>query len=536
MIVAALISAALVVVGLRFLGAANAGIELTRAHVGPTPVTVYQPSIDAPPGGAPVVVIAHGFAGSQQLMTPFAVSLARDGYLAVTFDFYGHGRNLRPLGGDVTRVEGATRNLVEQTGDVVDYALALPAAGEGLAVLGHSMASDVVIRYALADPRVEATVAVSMFSPAVTATAPRNLLMITGGYEGFLRREALRAVGMTTDDPQEGVTSGSFADGSARRAAVVAGVEHVGVLYSAASMREAVDWLNGVFERDRQITEVDRRGGAIVLLLLGLVLLGWPLSGLLPTVANPPRGASPGWRVLLPAGLIPAIATPLLLWWFPPDFLSVLVGGYLAVHFGLYGLLTACTVWWLRRRRPIPAPSDESRPGTMANETSRTGPEGGVVSDGGLEPEPAGLARGLVATVLATAYVAGVMALAIDSYVTSFAVTTPRLPLMMAMLAGTLCYFLADEWLTRGVGAPRGARVYTRACFLLSLGLAVALSFEDLFFLLIIAAIILVYFLIYGLFSGWIYRATGHPAVGAIANAVAFAWALAVVFPMLSGT
>jgi dienelactone hydrolase len=292
MIVAALASAALVVAALRMLGAADADIEVTRARVGPTPVTLFQSSVDAPPGGAPVVVIAHGFAGSQQLMTPFAVSLARNGYLAVTFDFYGHGRNLRPLGGDVTRVEGATRNLVEQTGHVVDYALSQPAAGGGLAVLGHSMASDVVVRYALADPRVEATIAVSMFSPAVTATGPRNLLIISGGYEGFLRREALRAVAMTADDPQEGVTSGRFADGSARRAAVIPGVEHVGVLYSAGSMREAVAWLNRVFERDRQIAEVDRRGGAIVLLLLGIVLLAWPLSRLLPRVASPPRGAN----------------------------------------------------------------------------------------------------------------------------------------------------------------------------------------------------------------------------------------------------
>jgi hypothetical protein len=77
--------------------------------------------------------------------------------------------------------------------------------------------------------------------------------------------------------------------------------------------------------------------------------------------------------------------------------------------------------------------------------------------------------------------------------------------------------------------------VFTRACFLASLGLAVALSFEELFFLLIIAAVIVIYFVLYGLFSGWIYRATGHPAVGAVANAVAFAWALAAVFPLLSG-
>lgn len=45
---------------------------------------------------------------------------------------------------------------------------------------------------------------------------------------------------------------------------------------------------------------------------------------------------------------------------------------------------------------------------------------------------------------------------------------------------------------------------------------------------------IVLYFVVYGFFTKWICLATGHPAVGAIANAVAFAGAPAAVFPMLS--
>jgi hypothetical protein len=40
-------------------------------------------------------------------------------------------------------------------------------------------------------------------------------------------------------------------------------------------------------------------------------------------------------------------------------------------------------------------------------------------------------------------------------------------------------------------------------CFLFSLGIAVVLSFEDLFFLLIIVALIVIDFLVYDLFSKW---------------------------------
>lgn len=82
---------------------------------------------------------------------------------------------------------------------------------------------------------------------------------------------------------------------------------------------------------------------------------------------------------------------------------------------------------------------------------------------------------------------------------------------------------------------PRGAKLLTRLSFLLSLGLAVALSFDDLFFLLIIAVVIIAYFVVYGLIGRWVYRATGDPWVSALPSAVAFGWALAVVFPQMSG-
>lgn len=486
------------------LSAANAGIERHREQLGPTPVTVFR-SLDAPPEAAlPVVLIAHGFAGSQQLMQPFAVTLAKNGFLAVTFDFYGHGRNLERLGGDITTVDGATQQLLEQVGTVARYAMSLPDASGGLALLGHSMASDIVIRYALLDPRVDATVAVSMFSTAVTADAPGNLLVIVGGLEGFLQEEALRVLGLATDMPREGVTVGSFEDGSARRVVFADGVEHVGVLYSRESMREAVAWLDQVFGKSGN-GYVDSRGLPIVLLIAGTVLLAWPLSALLPRVSRPGQGTSPGWSRLLPAATIPAVVTPFLLWRFPADFLGVLVGGYLAVHFLVYGLVTAACLWWLRRST------------------------GRVISIG---TNPAALAA---ATLAATLYVAGVIALLLDTYVTSFAITPSRLPIFLAMLAGTLSYFLADEWLVRGAGIARGGHLFTRFCFLVSLAIAVALSFEELFFLLIIAAVIVIYFLVYGLFGSWIYRATGHPAVSAVANAVAFAWALAAVFPLLAG-
>jgi len=484
---------------------ADRGVRSRRLWIGPTPVTLFRTAETGPPDG-PLVVISHGFAGSQQLMRPFAVTLARAGYVAATFDYLGHGRNLEPLRGDVTEVEGATQRLLEQTRTVVDRLMERLNGERRLAVLGHSMASDIVIRYAQTDPRVEATVAVSMFSPAVTSTTPPNLLILVGGLESGLRKEALRVLKLRSDDPEPHRTYGDFESGTARRLALAPYREHLGVLYAPSGLREARDWLDRSFDRDSD-TPVDRRGGAILLLFASLGVLGWPLSTLLPRVSTPdPSTPNLGWRKLLVVGAIPAVTTPLLLMSFPADFMSVLVGGYLAVHFGVYGVVTWLTTRLLRGR---PSPHEP---------WSR---------DRGL--------RMLAATAVSTAYAAGVVAFAMDASFTSFAMMPPRWPLFLAMSIGTLAYFLTDEALTAGPHSPKGARLLTRCAFLLSLGLAVALSFEDLFFLLIIAVLIIPYFVVYGLWSHWIHSATGHPAVGAIASAVAFAWTLAVVFPMLAG-
>ncbi len=484
------------------LHAAVGQVRVTQAAVGTIPVTIYRPADDAP---HPVVLIANGFAGSRQLMQSFALTLARNDYVAVSFDFAGHGRNPTPLSGSITAADGATRVLVAELTQVAGFARGL---GDGrLAVLGHSMASDIVVRFAEATPEVAATIAVSLYSPAVTATTPRNLLVIVGGWEGMLKREALRVVGLAAPSARAlpGVTVGDPALGTGRRAAFSAHVEHVSVLFSADSMRETVNWLDQTFGRRRNSPPVlDDRGPWILLLLTGTVLLARPLAALLPRIAVPPAGAGLGWARLWMPLLLPMIATPLLLRFLPTHFLPVLVGDYLAAHFAVYGMLTLACLRALRR------PGDS---------TLRAAPRQGVAV-----AASAVIGYGFLAIVWP-----------INRYVTSFVAGPQRLPLIAALLIGTLLYFVSDEWLTRGNRAARGAHVASKFAFLASLAMAVALDSQRLFFLIIIVPVIAVFFLVYGLFSRWIYRQTGQPLIAGIANAVAFAWAIGVTFPLLAG-
>jgi dienelactone hydrolase len=464
-------------------------LSIEQLEVGRTPATVYRRN-----GGAkaPAVVIAHGFAGSRQLMEAYALTLARAGYVAVSFDFEGHGRNPSPMTGDITRVDGTTRLLMRELGGVIDAALALPGVDGRVALLGHSMASDIIVRQAIADPRVAATVAVSMFSEAVTASQPRDLLMVTGEWETFLRQDALRNARLAEPSATEGTTVGDPSIGTGRRAAVAPDVEHVSVLYSPTALREARAWLDAAFGRASS-GPVSATGGPIVLLLLGIVVLAWPLSRLLPKGEMAPTPLSLGTFLL--AVVVPAVSTPVLLSFVDTRFLPVLVADYLAGHLLVYGLIALGLMRWR------------------------------------------GIKFGPVAWIPALALaVYGILVFggALDRYVASFWPIPARLPIIAAIAAGALPYMLADSLITEGGRAALWRVLAARGIFIASLGAAVALDFKRLFFLLIIIPVIVVFFTIFGVMGGWVGRRTGSPWAIGIGLGLLLAWALGVSFPMFT--
>jgi len=74
------------------------------------------------------------------------------------------------------------------------FEAARPLGDGRVALLGHSMAAQVVLRYASEQPEIAATVAVSPFAADhVTEALPRNLLVIDGALEPELVRSAAAA-------------------------------------------------------------------------------------------------------------------------------------------------------------------------------------------------------------------------------------------------------------------------------------------------------------------------------------------------------
>ncbi len=491
-LVAAVIALLLCAAGIVTLERDRAGLVIAPLAVGTTPATVYRRDDGA---RAPVVVIAHGFAGSRQLMEAYALTLARAGYVAVSFDFEGHGRNPVPMSGDATRVSGTTQLLMDEIGRVTDAALALPQSDGRLALLGHSMASDIIVRRAEADPRVAASVAISMFSGAVTSDAPKNLLMISGAWESFLRADALKNLRLAAPGAEEGDTiGGPSAPGGARRATVAPGVEHVGVLYSATGLAEARAWLDAVFGRTSG-GPVAATGGAILMLLAGIVLLAWPLAALLPQGAAAPAGVP--LRTFLLATLVPAMATPLALAPVDTHVLPVLVADYLAAHLFVYGVMSLAILHW-----------QGVRIGPMA----------------------------WVPAAALTLYGIAVFGSVLDRYVASFMPVAERLPIIAAIAAGAVPCMLAMSLTIAGGRAPLWRTLVARGAFLASLGAAVALDFERLMFLLIILPVILLFFAVFGTMAGWVGRRSLSPAAVGLATGLILAWSLGVTFPLFSAS
>ncbi len=458
------------------------GVSIADVAVGTTPATVYQRAGTA----GPLVVVAHGFAGSRQLMRAYALTLSQAGYRVLAFDFEGHGRNPVPMSGDVNAIEGTTQRLVDETLRVLAYGRGLPGVGPSVALLGHSMATDILARAAIADGGVDAVVGISMFSQAVTADQPERLLVISGQWEGMLREAALRMARLVDAAAEEGETVGT--GDAVRRVVVAPGVEHVGVLFSGTALREARAWLDATFGRE-SAGPVVKPGLWVLLLLGGIVALFRPLVRFLPgggTLRMEDLGQAVPVGRFLAAVLIPTVVVPVVGVLVYRPFLPVLVADYLMIHLALFGALQLAIlrVW------PLPR----------------------VV---------------WLAALALVVWGVAVFGLAIDRYAASFVPTAQRLGIIAALAVGTVPFMIADA--SVAVGGWR--RFVARLGFILSVTAAALLDLDRLMFVLIILPVIVLFFLVLGPLGRWVARHSGAGAAGLGLGAI-LAWALGVSFPL----
>jgi pimeloyl-ACP methyl ester carboxylesterase len=258
---------------------------------GGVPLVVYEPG--EPPGWGqppelterlPVVVLAHGFAASTEMMSSLARRLTRAGYAVVTFDFRGHGRNPRRLG---LVSGGRNAGLREDLSAVLLFARTQKRFDpERVVVAGRSMGGFAVLDYASYDPGVAAVIGISGAAPPSGPYSPPNALLIwaTGDparLADMSRQTGARLAGLERLVVDE--TYGDLARGSAVRLTEVEGVDHVTILYSSEAARRIVDWLRQSVGSGAPKSGSSRELRFLWSLLgmLAATVLFWPLTSLL---------------------------------------------------------------------------------------------------------------------------------------------------------------------------------------------------------------------------------------------------------------
>jgi dienelactone hydrolase len=325
------VGAALLAAGMVVLALSGQGVEQRTVVVGATPVSIYVPQ-GTTVAAAPGVVVAHGFAGSRQLMHSFSLALARAGFVVAAPDLAGHGASaLRLAQGPTVLAEDVGRALTAlRDVEVVDH--------QRIALLGHSMGSGVVLAAGIADiATVKAVVALSPTDAAVTPAAPNDLLLLAGANEPRFVANARSLL------DRAGGARGAPGDGDARALEVVPRVEHVTILFSGVAQRSSIAWLAAALDHTPRATDRVEPLLGWLLAMLGAVLLWQEVVRRTVTSADQPERTSGAWAMTGVGGLAATASLVILARSVDiSDATGVLVAGELGLWFALAGAA------WLR--------------------------------------------------------------------------------------------------------------------------------------------------------------------------------------------
>lgn len=222
----------------------------------PMVAKLYRPlsaSADAPKPG---LLALHGYQSDKEATGTFgALELAKRGFVVLAIDHFGHGYSTKLPASNKT-ISGANNGY--------QYLKTLPFVDkERLGIFGHSTGALNAIRVAKLNPDHKA---VNGQSSNAADPQVHNYLLTQGLYEeiGGYRERTFPVKNLVTNEarltafslsPQDTLqwdhTYGNFADGSARRAALVDGT-HLGVMVAEHTNREAILWFNQTLQDGKQ--------------------------------------------------------------------------------------------------------------------------------------------------------------------------------------------------------------------------------------------------------------------------------------------
>lgn len=211
---------------------------------------LYVPPGASPQHPAPAVLVSHGYINTREMQSPFAIELARRGFVVLAMDMKGHGYS-----------EGAVKFPGDDLGGVaaLRYLTSLPFVDKAnVGLEGHSMGGVPISSAAAAMPDAYRAIVFEGSTPgflgAAKPAAFHDLEVVFGQFDEFapLMWGVPKGAMVPAAPKMEqmfgvagpvvvGQTYGSVADGTARRL-LNPPVTHPWEHFSSAGVGGAVDW------------------------------------------------------------------------------------------------------------------------------------------------------------------------------------------------------------------------------------------------------------------------------------------------------
>jgi len=385
----AALGAILIIAGsvLAFLVQGSGGVEVREARWRTPEGAVMSGLLYRPPGleagrRAPAVLLSHGYINTREMQSPFAIELARRGFVVLAMDMTGHGGS----GGNVGAAGfgGPSALAFLRSQPFVDR--------DQIGLAGHSMGGGPVLAAARAEPEGYRAVvlvgsAPGLFGPPdeVRPDFPRNLNVVFGGLDEFSAlmwrtpkgtdlpgSEKLKAVFGVASPVEPGRIYGDPALGTARRLDLPR-ITHPWEHFSSGGVAPAVDWMQARLEGEArplpagdQVWVWKEAGTLLALVGAGLLLLGaFELALGLPWLGQLRRSPEPaaavrgigGWLALGLTAVLPALTylpfMKLGALWFPSALFPQWVQNQLLAWALANTVLAIVIALFLRRGRPV---------------------------------------------------------------------------------------------------------------------------------------------------------------------------------------
>ena len=213
----------------------------TRLSIASDTLGYDLPCYDLLPAGPEKgrVVFYGGFASGFQSYFPVALTLLRSGYAVRLAATSGSPNSGVPMAYDSHALESieAARPFFEARPDVPHF------------TMGHSEGTRYAMKTASEIVSVDGVVLLSTVSASLDKKRPPNvLIMVAENDFGNIKQQTKVALlsGTRIPNPELNRTYGDLAAGTARRAHVVPGANHLSIAFDKAAQQGILDWLNQI--------------------------------------------------------------------------------------------------------------------------------------------------------------------------------------------------------------------------------------------------------------------------------------------------